>query len=150
MTIDSSGEFWRGTEGGDIEAYLRALTADGHRVDEVRRSLCGCGGARHRLEADAEEGCVRRACADCGAARFIADGEEVAEDAELAPVDCPDCGGEVFDVSVGHSLRKAAPGAPAETHWVSVGLRCVGCGLLGCIADWGVDDDPARPLIERA
>lgn len=66
------------------------------------------------------------------------------EDAEPRTVRCL-CGHGVFEVGVGFSLR-----ADREVRWVTVGERCVRCGVLGSCADWKIDYSPSRHLLDSA
>lgn len=54
MSIDTSGKYWTGTGPEDIDEYLRALTADGYRVDRTVHAKCTCGNDVFALHADAE------------------------------------------------------------------------------------------------
>ena len=56
MSIDTSGKYWTGTGPEDIDEYLRALTADGYRVDRTVHAKCTCGTDVFALLADADEG----------------------------------------------------------------------------------------------
>jgi hypothetical protein len=54
MSIDTSGKYWTGTGPEDVDEYLRALTADGYRVDRTVHTKCTCGTDVFALLADAE------------------------------------------------------------------------------------------------
>ena len=150
MTIDTSGRWWTGSAPEDTEEYLRALGAGGHAVDATRPCRCDCGGQVFRLEADPREGVARRTCTACGAARFIADGAELAEDAVLEPWACTECGEETCNLGVGFSLYAAQGDAPRDVRWISVGQRCTGCGTLGSVVDWKVGYGPSDHLLDGA
>ena len=76
MTIDKSGEWWKGTGFDDLAEYIRELTAEGYPAERVVQSVCACGHTAFRLWADEDEGCARRQCVACGAKAFICDSEE--------------------------------------------------------------------------
>ena len=70
MAIDTSGEWWVGTESADIDPYLRALTEadDSYLVSSYRSIVCECGTDRFRLERAGDV--ARRECVSCGASRL--------------------------------------------------------------------------------
>jgi hypothetical protein len=144
MAIDRTGTWWRGSGPEDLDEYLAVFSADGHRVETVRRSRCSsCGGTEFRLLIDDEEGCAERTCAACGTSTMMLDSAEHADDAELDTATCP-CGGEVFDAAVGFA-HYADTG---DVRWVYVGLRCVEDGVLGVYADWKIDYAPTSHLYD--
>lgn len=144
MAIDTKGEWWRGESAADLADYLEELGVQGYRVGQVVQAACaGCGGRAFRLRADGVEGTVERNCVGCGANTLMLDSEEYWSDAEPETVVCS-CGADVFDVAVGFSFRP-----DGSVRWVSVGIRCVADGVLGCCADWKIDYDPSRHLLAR-
>ncbi len=64
-------------------------------------------------------------CVTCGAAAYIADSEEHADEADLQPCGCP-CGGDTFALAVGIPRR-----FDQEVCWISIGVRCLIDGILG-------------------
>ena len=74
MVLDTSGRWWRGTEFADISEYVRALTATGYQVADVRQSVCHCSGEEAELGVGFSEGqggetrwiTVGQRCARCG------------------------------------------------------------------------------------
>ena len=84
MAIDTSGTWWRGTEAGDLETYLVALTEDDRAVGLTVHARCGsCGGSEFSLRVDPDEGCAERTCATCGNVTLMLDSEDSLEDADL-------------------------------------------------------------------
>jgi hypothetical protein len=144
MTIDTSGRWWTGTEFSDVAEYLRALTAAGHPVSEVTQSKCRCGGTVFSLLRDDEEGCAQRVCRACGERAFIADSAEAWDEAQPTVAVCP-CGGEHSEIGVGFSMR-----TDGEIEWVTVGQRCIRCGVLGSSVDWKIDYAPSGHLRTQA
>ena len=142
--IDRSGQWWTGTNAVDVEEYLRSYTEDGYPATRFEQSRCNCGGDAFRLDADRDEGCARRTCAACGLEHFICDSGEYADDATLGPVTCP-CSGETFEIVVGFSHHD-----DGDIRWISVGVRCVRCGVLGCPVEWKIDYAPSAELYGRA
>ncbi len=141
--IDKSGEWWRGEGFDDVAEYLRAYTADSYPAERIAQSTCGsCRAMVFRLRVDQDEGCAERTCTSCGAVALIADSDEAVEDAELEAVICP-CGGDALEVGVGFSLREAG-----EVKWITVGSRCVACGVLGSPVDWKVNYGPTDHLFD--
>jgi hypothetical protein len=142
--IDRSGRWWTGTESGDVQEYLRAHTQDGYPADRFEQPRCDCSNAVFRLDADQDEGCARRTCAACGLEHFICDSADAAEDAVLQAVTCI-CGSRDFDLCVAFSHR-----AGGTVCWLSVGVRCIECGVLGCPVEWELDYAPTAHLYELA
>lgn len=141
MAIDSSGTWWRGTEAGDLETYLVALTADDHAVGSTVHARCtSCGGSEFSLRVDPDEGCAERTCATCGHVTLMLDSEDSLEDADLSRIRCP-CGSGTFNVGVGFAHRP-----DGDVGWVYVGIRCVADGILGACADWQIDYSPSAHL----
>ncbi|MGP4024173.1 hypothetical protein [Actinomadura sp. 3N407] len=145
MVIDTSGEAWRGDSAADLADYLEQYAAGGYHVDQtVSASCAACAGRNFRLRADPLEGGVERTCVGCGETHLMLDSADAWEDAEPHEIACS-CTGEVFEVAVGFSLL-----ASREVRWISVGVRCVADGVLGCCADWKIDYSPSRHLLELA
>ena len=144
MTIDKSGEWWKGTEFGDIDEYLRDITADGYPADEIIQSVCTCGQTVFQLEVDDTEGCARRTCAACGTQTLICDSEEFWDEAESVEVVCP-CRGLRFEVGVAFSKYEGG-----DVRWITIGRRCVECGVLGSPVDWKIDYGPTDHLLSQA
>lgn len=113
------------------------------RAGPIAQSLCGgCGSATFGLVVDDDEaGCAKRQCGRCGAEAFIGDSEEFWDAADPGEAACP-CGGEQFEVGVAFSLRD-----DGSVCWITVGARCVACGVLGVYADWKIDYDPTDHLL---
>ena len=139
--IDKSGQWWTGTEFDDLAIYLREFTAQSYPADHVAQSTCECGGRVFAVELDDDEGCARRTCTSCGHGVFIADSAEYWDEADPGEARCP-CGEEGFEVGVAFSLRKNG-----EVRWITVGGRCVACGVLGAYADWKIDYSPTDHLL---
>lgn len=150
MAIDTSGEFWVGSEADDIREYLKAYEAEGYAVDAVRICRCGCGSDEFALEADRDEGCGQRICAHCGAMHLICDSGEHWEEAEPESWQCTECGCETCNLGVGFSLYEADKATNADVRWISIGNRCSNCGTLGNFVDWKVGYGPSSHLIEQA
>jgi hypothetical protein len=140
MSIDETGEYWIGTEAGDIDGYLRAYTADGHPVDRIIHATCPCGHNAFRLLVDADQGCAQRACSTCSRTQFVCDSAEHWAEAEPEQVTCP-CGADSHEVAVGFNHRE-----DGSAKWIFVGVRCVSCGVLGAVADWKIDYAPTDHL----
>ena len=145
MAIDTSGQWWTGSDAQDIDAYLAALTGDDDGTPRVLHSQCGdCGNEHFRLRVDAEEGCAERTCASCGSSALMLDSEDTVDDAALEHVRCA-CGRDTFDVAVGFSQRDNG-----DVRWVYLGIRCVADGVLGSCADWSIDYSPSEHLYATA
>ena len=143
MSLDTTGKWWVGTEPEDIREYLVAYTQDSYPTSEFRLAKCSCGSNTFELAADDDEGVAKRTCVICRREHFICDSEEFLQDANLEEFRC-ECGSMQVNVGVGFSLYD-----DQEIHWLHVGERCAGCGVLGGFAGWKVAYSPSRHLIER-
>lgn len=144
MTLDKSGEFWRGEDFDDLAEYVRHFEAGGYRVATVAESRCGgCDGRAFRVRRDEEEN-SQRVCIGCGVVAFIGDSAEYWSEDDADFCACP-CGGEEFAVAVGFAFFD-----DGEVRWISVGLRCLKDGLLGVYADTKIDYSPSRHLLDQA
>ena len=132
MTIDTSGEWWHGTEPKDVAAYLRAFSADSYPVSQVNLLSCSCGAQARHLWADETEGVAKVACPECKAEEYLRDSADFWGEAQPEAWSCLECGSEVCDVGVGLSFYRMSQ----DVRWVYVGVRCAACGLLGCFAAW--------------
>jgi hypothetical protein len=142
--IDRSGQWWTGTDPAGVEDYIRESTRDGYPADRFEQARCTCGGAVFLLEIDREEGCARRTCTACGGTHFVCDSGEYAEDATLVSAECP-CGKDEFNVVAGFSHRQVA-GVGPEVQWITIGVRCASCGVLGVPVEWKIDHAPTAHL----
>jgi hypothetical protein len=143
MTIDTTGTWWTGTEFADLSEYLQALTKTTYPASEVRQSVCRCRQTVFALHADRMEGCAQRTCCSCGDRAYLVDSADSADEARLRPVKCP-CGGKKFEIGVGFSFRENG-----EVRWITIGQRCVACGVLASYADWSIDYAPSRQLLQQ-
>jgi hypothetical protein len=141
MTIDASGEWWVGTEAADLEPFLKDYEAGGYPVSKVVPVACACGSSHFEVALADDEDAVRRACVRCGAEALMLDSAEHWDDEEEHDECACPCEGEVFEAAVGFAHRK-----DGSIKWVSVGLRCVECGILGVYADWKIDYEPSAHL----
>jgi hypothetical protein len=144
VTIDRSAKWWTGTEFADVAEYLRACTADGYPAQEITQSVCSCGGKVFLLAGDPEEGCAQRTCISCQASAFIGDSGEYWAEADPEQCVCPVCQGRHYEIGVGFSLRD-----DGDVRWITVGERCVNCGLLGSFVDWKIDYSPTDSLLRQ-
>ncbi|MDP9371333.1 MAG: hypothetical protein M3Q65_02525 [Chloroflexota bacterium] len=144
VAIDTSGKWWKGEDFSDLVEYIRLLTAEGYPADRVVQSVCTCGDTAFRLLVDQEEGCAQRTCATCGEVAFICDSAEYWEDAKPKKVHCPRKH-DVGEVAVGFSLRE-----DGEVKWVTIGRRCITCGILGSPVDWKINYGPSGHLLTMA
>jgi hypothetical protein len=147
MTIDQSGDFWRGSEGSDLHPFLIDLAAEegACRIDRFELARCACGSLEFSLEGDDEEGCAKRTCVSCHVDRFVCDSDVYWSEATPEPLTCHGCGGATFNVGVGLSLTKRA----TDVLWVTVGQRCVACGIMGSFVDWKIAYSPSIHLLEQ-
>ncbi|GAA3964491.1 hypothetical protein GCM10023085_53820 [Actinomadura viridis] len=151
MAIDITGEWWRGDASDDIADYLEELAPGGYPVHAVTPSRCkDCSGKVFRIELDAGGVCARRTCVACDLLAYMLDSNEYWMDGDEGEgpekIACP-CGSERFECTAGFSFRDG----DAEVRWVSIGIRCVEDGILGCCADWQIRYGPgSRHLLDLA
>jgi hypothetical protein len=143
MSINRRGKWWKGTEFADVAEYLRELQPGGYAVDEVRQSVCACGGRQFRILVDREDELAKRICVECAAEQFIADSGDFWAEADPEPVRCS-CRKNIFEIGVGFAF-----GGRDWVRWMSVGLRCTKCGILGSPFDWKADYDKSDPVIRN-
>lgn len=144
VAIDASGRWWRGETFDDLDAYIREYTAEGYPATVIRQCRCECGGTVFGLRGDQDEGCARRTCRACGSKTFIADNAEFWVDAEPRTSRCP-CKGLDYELGVGFSMRD-----DGGVRWITVGQRCVACGVLASFVDWKIDYEPSVHLVDQA
>ena len=144
MSIDTSGEYWVGTEATDIAELLYAVTSENYRADRIAVVRCACGGDRFTLEADTDEGCAQRMCVGCKSKHLICDSGDHWDEVDPGVIECPACAGDVFEMAVAFSHRD-----DGDVRWITIGARCVGCGVLGAPVDWKIDYGPTGHLYER-
>jgi hypothetical protein len=145
MSIDRSGQWWKGTESSDVREYLLAYAEDAYQVHEFRLAKCSCGSEIFNLAADDVSGVAKRTCVSCNSEHFICDSEEFWTDAEPEELACIECGSKQANIGVGFSLYDHGH----DVRWLYVGVRCVECGVLGCFAGWKVAYSPSLDLIEQ-
>lgn len=140
MALDTSGEWWTGTDESDIDAYLVGYMGESHAIDEVVHATCVCGAKEFLVDADGEQGCVVRTCPDCGVEHAMCDSAEYLADSELDRGACV-CGRDRLELAVGFVRR-----GDGSISWLAVGARCVHCGVLASPADWKIDYAPSGHL----
>ncbi len=145
MTIDRSGEWWTGSDPGDLEEYLEAFTAEEYPIEQFRLARCGCGSFAFRLDANPNEGAALRQCLSCSSRQYICDSQEYWEDVEPESWECIECGTDQTNVGVGFSLYDDGN----DIRWLYVGVRCLQCGILGCFAGWKIGYGPSLHLINH-
>lgn len=127
-----------------LEEAIREYQEDGYEVTHVVESVCGgCGGRTFEVQVT-DASALRRTCLDCGLAEFIADSADFWEDDDAEECACT-CGGERFAAALGSSCRP-----DGEVRWLTVGLRCLECGLCGVYEDWKIDYMPSGHLVTQA
>jgi hypothetical protein len=77
----------------------------------------------------------------CARQAFIADSDEYSDKAAPGGAQFP-CAEEAFELGVAFSLREGG-----DVRWITVGGRCVACGILGAYVDWKIDYSPTDLLL---
>lgn len=144
MTIDKSGKWWKGSSFEDVTEYIKLYMADSYPVKQVVQSICNCGNVTFTLKVDPEEGCAQRTCTACNKSTYIVDSDEIWMYARPEKVRCP-CRNTVFEIGVGFSFRD-----DENINWVTIGHRCINCGILASSADWEINYGPSSHLVDLA
>ncbi len=139
MSINTSGEWWRGSEPADITTYLESLKPGGYPVNRVVHAVCDCGSTRFDLFIERENELARTVCCSCKRKAFVSDSESHWSAQTSAPIKCP-CGCEQAELGLGLCIRE-----DKWVRWMSLGTRCVACGVLGSPLDWKCDLDLSDP-----
>lgn len=143
MAIDTTGKWWKGQNSDDLTKYIRLLTAESHVATRFVVAKCSCGNKHFQLFGDQDEGCAKRLCVSCGAESLICDSEEVWAESKPKKLKCR-CKNDVYEIAVGFSLRE-----DGEIKWVTVGERCIACGMLGSYVDWSIKYAPTAHLFTK-
>ena len=109
MTIDTRGKWWKGSEFGDVETYLRGLEPGGYSVDRVIQAKCACGSVAFSIKVDQDEEVAQTTCATCGNAAFVSDSGEHWSEASPKSMKCPSRHA-VFEVGLGLCVRDGVVG----------------------------------------
>lgn len=130
----------------DLRSYVREFgNASGESADRVIQSKCSCGNAQFWMECSEEDGVARRTCTSCHLVAYIGDSREHWDGADTGDATCP-CGKKVFDIVVGYCLRADSD----EVNWMIVGARCATCSAIGVYADWSIDFEPSKALLDQS
>ena len=151
MSIDTSGEWWVGSEPSDIEEYLRGYSEDGYPVTWYVPIKCECGSERFRLKRADE--IVQRECASCGTRKFICrtldDWEEAIDEEKPVVYKCITCKGKTVNVGVGFARFEGIPDDDV-VRWYYVGERCSECGVLSSFGDGKMSEGPSSKVFLMA
>jgi hypothetical protein len=139
MAIDKSGKWWNGATRDDALRYLRSLKPGGYTVDEVLPQRCECGSSVFRLYQNADSELSYFVCCGCETKTFVTDSEEFTEVDDFELTKCP-CGSSHLRVFLGvHSMDDKS-----VANWISIGVICDECGVLGSPLDWELDTEKSE------
>jgi len=140
MAIDKSDKWWKGATPGDALEYLWALKPGGYTVDEVLAQKCECGSPSFHVYLNEDDELGYLVCSACKTKTFITDSEEHVEGQGFEPVKCP-CRSTQSRVFLGvHSIEDKS-----VANWMSIGIICEKCGVLGSPLDWEFDTEKTDP-----
>jgi hypothetical protein len=71
-------------------------------------------------------------------------GADFGDEAEPKKLSCRPCRGRLFELGVAFSRDE-----DGDVRWITLGERCVRCGVLGAFADWKVDYAPTEHLLSQ-
>jgi hypothetical protein len=132
MSLKKKGKYWYGTTSEDIKAeVVRYSALNGYQAAKFRGAACNCGNRSFRLETDEEAGTARRTCAACGAAHWMGDSSEYANEATPEIHECI-CGSATFQLMSAVALYEGSN----DVRWYYIGCQCTSCNLVGVFADW--------------
>ena len=138
--IDTTKEYWTGSEPSDIIEWLRAYTEeDALDVKPVLCSACGCN--ELRMVGDQDEGALQVVCTSCGAKKLLLDSAEYWKEVSHRTIKCGVCKAKMHNVAVGFSRR-----SNGQVRWVWIGERCTQCHTLGSAFDWKIDYEPTDEM----
>ncbi len=138
--IDTSGEYWRGSEPADVAEYLRAYTEE--ETLDVKPVLCSACGSHELLQiGDQDEGALQVKCTSCGTKKLLLDSAEYWKEVSHRTIKCGVCKAKAFNVAVGFSRRDNG-----QVRWVWIGARCTSCHTLGSAFDWKIDYEPTDEM----
>jgi len=140
MAIDTSGKWWKGATQEDALEYLRTLEPGGYTVDEVLPQRCECGSSSFRVYRSEDDELSYLVCCGCGTKTFVTDSEGHTTDQAFELTKCP-CGSGHHKVFLGvHSIEDKS-----VANWISIGVICDKCGVLGSPLDWEFDTEKSEP-----
>lgn len=152
MAIDKTGKWWIGSEIVDLQAYLAELTGSegGYPATVFKLVRCDCGSEEFKLRRSADV--TQRTCANCAGTAIICleieDWEEAIGERRAKPFRCVECRFKNANVVVGFACYEGAEMDGVKWHYV--GVRCAGCGVLGCFNDGKIGWGPTSEVLERA
>ena len=147
MTIDTSGTWWKGGDFQDLVLFLEDFSQDEFPAERFAKCVCTCGESAFHCVGNAEAGFAERICAACDSAHKVCDSAMHWNADTLEVFACP-CGAEVFELGVGFSMRSGAHSE--EVKWVTLGGRCLACGILAAYVEWRVQYMPSGHLLTQA
>ena len=129
----------------DVRAELLGYSrANAYPIDYFAHAVCGCGGQKFQVALDDAAGVAVRYCAQRGHDHPIGDSAEFLDDPDVALESC--CcryDGQLFEITIGVHLYRESD----DVRWVSLGQRCVSCGLAGCYGDWKNESESYREFL---
>ena len=138
--IDTTKEYWTGSEPSDIIEYLRAYSEDNALdVKPVQCRACGC--KELRMVGDRDEGALQVVCTSCDAKKLLLDSAEYWKEVSHRTLKCPICKNKEHDIFVGFSRRDNG-----HVKWVYIGHRCTHCHVLGSAFDWEINYEPTNDM----
>jgi len=136
MPIDKSGKWWKGTGEADAIEYLNALKPGGYPVDEVLPQTCECGSTTFLVYRSGDDELSYLVCCGCRSKTFVADSEEHDDDHEYELTKCPCDSTQLRIFLAVHSINDKS-----VANWMSIGVICAACGILGMPLDWEFDTE---------
>jgi len=134
-----------GEDVADLERWVRELEGCPPVTHTVH---VHCSGSAHTdeepatwfyVEAHSADGLVRRRCLSCGLVVSSLDSEQRWTHPHMWS--CATCGQSITEIVIGlHATGDEA--TPGRVSWAAFGVRCVGCGGVGGVADLVVPNLP--------
>lgn len=134
------GDWW----GNDFAALVNFLTnkVSTFPIEGIVQARCSCGCTIFSLVADRSEGCAKRICINCNQKSFICNSQESWSEARPKKIHCV-CRSVRFEIGVGISPLNAY----MSNNLITIGQRCIECGLLTNNIDWTIYSLPMEVLI---
>lgn len=139
MTIQKSEKWWKGTDSADVLEYLNSLEPGGYAVDAVLSQSCECGSTAFKVYRNQDNELSYLVCTACRAKTFVTDSEDYDLEGGFRTIRCS-CKSRQYQVFLGvHSIYE-----PTIANWMSLGVMCAACGIMGMPLEWEFDTDKSE------
>lgn len=147
MAIENTEGICKGENIYDLMEYTKLYTEKtGNPSNILIEPKCDCSNNHFYIEVIQGISAIKRRCSKCGQEAFIADSEKHWPNYRPETVKCS-CNNKEFELVVAFSMRTSI--FYKEVKWITVGQRCVKCGILGSSVGWKIDYSPSGHLLDK-